>query len=110
MELFQEIGVKPFLKWAGGKTQLLDELVRRLPNKIKSTKKIERYIEPFIGGGAMFFYLKNNFQIKKSFLFDINRELVLAYKVIKDHPDELIKLLLNMKKNYLKGDSEERKE
>lgn len=109
MELFQEIGAKPFLKWAGGKTQLLDELARRLPVKIKSTKKIERYIEPFIGGGAMFFYLKNNFQIKKSYLFDINEELVLSYKVIKEHPSELIKLLLNMRKNYLKRDSEERK-
>ncbi|MFW9882674.1 MAG: DNA adenine methylase [Candidatus Thorarchaeota archaeon] len=100
---------KPFLKWAGGKTQLLDELILRLPESVKSTNKIERYIEPFIGGGAMFFYLKNNYQIKKSYLFDINKELVLAYNVIKEHPAELIKLLLNMKQNYLKRDSEKRR-
>lgn len=46
---------KPFLKWAGGKTQLIDEIECRLPNTIKETKKIDKYFEPFVGGGAIFF-------------------------------------------------------
>ena len=51
---------KPFLKWAGGKTQLLDEIEKRLPEEILKNKKIESYYEPFIGGGSVFIYLKKN--------------------------------------------------
>jgi hypothetical protein len=47
---------KPFLKWAGGKTQLVDEFNLRLPKSIIATRTIERYVEPFVGGGAMFFF------------------------------------------------------
>ncbi|MGB4168943.1 MAG: DNA adenine methylase, partial [Tepidanaerobacteraceae bacterium] len=47
-----KVGAKPFVKWAGGKTQLLDELASRLPFIIKESKSIERYVEPFVGGGA----------------------------------------------------------
>lgn len=59
---------KPFLKWAGGKTQLLDELYKRLPFSILQKGEIERYVEPFVGGGAFFFFLKRNFRIKEAFL------------------------------------------
>ena len=60
----KNISAKPFLKWAGGKTQLLDELIKRLLATVKNTYTIDSYIEPFVGGGAMFFYLSN----KKDFL------------------------------------------
>jgi DNA adenine methylase len=56
---------KPFLKWAGGKTQLLDELYKRLPSSLIQSGKIERYVEPFVGGGAFFFFLKRNFRVKE---------------------------------------------
>ena len=71
---------KPFVKWAGGKTQLLCELAHRLPLKIKISKIIDRYVEPFVGGGAFFFYLKGNYQVKEAFLYDINVELIVGYK------------------------------
>jgi len=70
------IEAKPFLKWAGGKNQLLMEFNRILPTKIFENKKIDNYIEPFVGGGAMFFFLKSNYDIKKSVLIDVNQELL----------------------------------
>lgn len=64
---------KPFVKWAGGKGQLLDELAKRLPIHIKASKTIEKYVEPFVGGGAFFFFLKSNYKVKEAFFYDINR-------------------------------------
>jgi DNA adenine methylase len=71
---------KPFLKWVGGKTQLLPELSTRIPCHI------DNYFEPFIGGGAFFFYL----QPPIATIVDINEELINTYKVIKEQPEELI--------------------
>jgi len=51
----QSIAVKPFLKWAGGKSQLLEELIRHLPPYLRGSPIIDSYIEPFVGGGALFF-------------------------------------------------------
>ena len=77
---------RPFLKWAGGKTQLLLELEKRLPESVLENKVIKRYVEPFVGGGALFFFLKRDYDVKKSLLLDINPELVMAYQVIqKNH-------------------------
>ena len=55
------IQAKPFLKWAGGKRQLLKDLEKNFPTSIKKSKSIDLYIEPFVGGGALFFYLKSNY-------------------------------------------------
>lgn len=79
--------VKPFLKWAGGKTQLLDELDKLVP------KKYTKYIEPFLGGGALFFHLKP----KNSVLADSNFDLINCYKVVRDNVDLLISNLSNFK-------------
>jgi len=108
--LFAEINskAKPFLKWAGGKAQLLKELSSRLPSEIIKTHIIERYIEPFVGSGALFFYLKNNFDVKESYLFDINRELIIGYKVIQTNHQELIKKLFILQDKYLINSQEER--
>ena len=75
-----DIKAKPFVKWVGGKTQLLPELSSRIPHNFS------RYFEPFIGGGALFFDL----QPVQSTLIDINEELTNVYKVIKERTDELI--------------------
>jgi|AGTN01.3.fsa_nt_gi DNA adenine methylase (dam) len=91
---------KPFLKWAGGKTQLLDELERRLPAEIKSSGTIEKYIEPFVGGGAVFFYLKSIYDMKEAYLLDINPTLVSAYSVIQKQPIELINKLREIENIY----------
>ena len=110
LKLFNNIEAKPFLKWAGGKTQLIPEIEKRLPVNVKRNKSIERYIEPFVGGGAVFFHLKNNFDVKESFLLDINRELILCYKVIQKNYKELITKLQRLEKIYLNSPNEKRKD
>lgn len=75
--------VKPFVKWVGGKRQLLPEIEKHIP------KKISTYYEPFVGGGAVFL----NHQPKKAVLNDYNEELINAYEIIKDDVDELIEEL-----------------
>ncbi len=100
---------KPFLKWAGGKKQLLMEFNERLPNHLKENGTINRYIEPFVGGGAMFFYLKKHYVVKESIILDINRELVMAYQVIKNDHKSLISLLEDIEKDHLEMDEEGRK-
>ena len=84
--LFNEkpnITAKPFVKWAGGKTQLLSELLKYIPDHYN------KYIEPFVGGGALFFKLQPQFAI----LSDSNCELINLYKVVRDYPGRLIKEL-----------------
>lgn len=103
------VGVKPFLKWAGGKKQLLPEIEKRLPSKIKKTKRIDTYFEPFIGGGALFFYLMSNYKVKKAFISDINPELILVYNVIKNNPIELIDNLNLLSDIYKKNNESENK-
>jgi DNA adenine methylase len=104
------ITAKPFLKWAGGKRQLLNELEANFPPHILETKEIDLYIEPFVGGGALFFYLLSNYSVKKSIINDINPDLMLTYKVIKLFPEELIKKLNKIQSEFLKLDTEKRKE
>jgi len=101
---------KPFLKWAGGKGQLLLELEKRLPSKIKESKMIERYFEPFVGGGAFFFHLRENYIIRESYLSDINKELIIGYRVIQKNPHELIYRLLELQNRYYRMDGQRRKE
>ncbi len=101
---------KPFLKWAGGKRQLLNEIEKNLPPNILETKKIDLYIEPFVGGGALLFHLLSNYSVKKSIINDINPDLILAYKIIKLYPEDLIKKLKIVEKEYLSLPYGERKE
>ena len=89
---------KPFLKWAGGKTQLLDEIYERLPADLNDDYS---YFEPFVGGGAVFFSLKQEgYNFKSVYLGDINKDLILTYNVIKEKPHRLITILSNYKKIY----------
>lgn len=90
---------RPFLKWAGGKTQLLDALEKRLPEEIR-TGKITRFVEPFIGGGAVFFYLNRHFSFEQCDICDVNKELILSYRVIQNSVQELIEELENLKSAY----------
>lgn len=98
---------KPFLKWAGGKNQLLDEFLIRFPEELKSGK-INKYIEPFVGGGAVFFDVAQKYNIDNYYIFDINEELILTYKVVKNNVNELIKILKNIEFEYLGLDGENR--
>ena len=79
--------VAPVLKWVGGKRQLLDTFHTLLP------KRINTYCEPFVGGGALLFYLQPN----NAYINDINPELIRVYKVIKENVEELINELTTFK-------------
>lgn len=100
---------RPFLKWAGGKSQLIKEIDENLPEEL-AQGKINRYIEPFVGGGAVFLYIAQFSNIEEFFIWDINPELVLAYKTIQKNVEDLIELLLKLQDKYLSFDAEERKQ
>lgn len=88
--------IPTFVKWAGGKKQLLEQFKPFFP------RKINRYIEPFVGGGAVLFYIIKNFKPKEVFIFDINEELINTYKVIKNDVENLIKELKKLKQLHNK--------
>ena len=99
---------KPFLKWAGGKGQLLSQLDQHLPHDLREQEFT--YIEPFVGGGAMFFHMLQKFpNIKRAVINDINSYLITAYQVIKDSPEELIARLKELEKQFYDSSSEESK-
>lgn len=101
---------KPFIKWAGGKTSLLNDISNHLPISLKNKPNIT-YIEPFIGGGAVLFYLLEKYpHITRAIINDINQNLIFAYRVIKEQPIELINLLSIIEKEYLERDENDRKE
>ena len=80
---------KPFLKWAGGKGQLLSQLAAHLPQQINGEPFT--YIEPFVGGGAMLFYMLQHFgNIRKAVINDVNEDLILTYRTIQDNVEALI--------------------
>lgn len=95
--------VKPFVKWAGGKSQLLNEIRARYP------ETIEKYCEPFVGGGAVLLDVLANFQPKEVLINDINGELVNTYSQIKNGVDELIHLLSGMQDCFWARSDDERK-
>ena len=100
---------KPFFKWAGGKAQLLQEFDQRLPAALLSGD-LDRYVEPFIGGGAVFFFLMQRFPLKESVICDINEELVLTYQVVKQDVEALITLLNGYQVRYDALDESGRKD
>lgn len=104
------IKAKPFLKWAGGKTQLINEIETRLPQDIKKTRKIKKYFEPFLGGGAVFFYLKCNYKMKKAYLYDINKELILVYQTVKNDYENLINELEYIEEKFIPLEHADRKD
>ncbi len=85
--ILNQVSIKPFLKWAGGKTQLLPELIKYIPNNYN------KYIEPFIGGGAFYFHLNP----AEAVIADLNYELIITYKTIKQSVEDVISLLETFK-------------
>lgn len=98
---------KPFLKWAGGKTQLLPEIQKRLPFELEAGK-IKHYIEPFIGGGAVFFYLTQFYRLEEVIISDVNIELLIVYKTVKEDVEGLIEQLNRLKKRFLYSENREK--
>ena len=99
---------KPFLKWAGGKGQLLTQLDEHLPSELHGQEFT--YIELFVGGGAMLFHMLRKFSnITHAVINDINPHLVTAYRVIKEQPAELIQRLSALETDYFSQPDEEAK-
>jgi len=91
---------KPFLKWAGGKTQLINNIHSALPGDVLVENFT--YIEPFVGSGAVLFRMLNTFpQIKKAVINDINEDLINTYRTIASKPEELIAILEELQDDYL---------
>lgn len=99
--------VRPFVKWAGGKGRLIQQLSNFYPFELKNGK-INKYVEPFVGGGAVLIDILQKYDVKEAYAFDINIDLINCYNVIKTSVEELIEKLDKIEKEYLKLESEER--
>lgn len=97
------ITAKPFIKWVGGKTQLLDEIRKLYP------EHIDKYCEPFVGGGAVLFDVLSRLTPKEVLINDINNELINTYKQIKDNYAGLIDNLFELQEKYWVSSLEENK-
>ena len=92
---------KPFVKWVGGKTQLLDDIKKALPRNLSQINDVT-YIEPFVGGGAVLFWILQEYpNITKAIINDINEELICTYRVIKSDVEKLILELTRIQAEYL---------
>lgn len=100
--------IRPFVKWAGGKGSLIPQLNNFYPYELKNGI-IERYIEPFVGGGAVLIDILQKYDIQEVYAFDINIDLINSYNVIKNDVEELIINLKQMETEYLQLEQEERK-
>lgn len=100
--------MKPFVKWAGGKAQILNEIRKHYPQGLGSS--IRRYAEPFVGGGAVLFDILNHYHLDEIYISDINAELINTYKTIRDDVKQLISLLASFQGDYLPMTDAARKE
>lgn len=98
---------KPFIKWAGGKSQLLPELSKFYPKLLG--KEIRKYAEPFIGGGAVFFDILNTFELNEIYISDVNAALIQTYIAIRDDVGTLISLLNMYQNEFIPLDAANRK-
>lgn len=97
------IKTKPFVKWAGGKSQLISEIRKKYPKNIKC------YCEPFVGGGAVLFDILANYKPEKVLINDINKELIITYYQLQNNVDNLIKKLVALQNEFISADLEQRK-
>ena len=101
--------VKPFVKWAGGKNSLIPQLTKYYPFELKNGT-IERYIEPFVGGGAVLIDILQKYEVKEAYAFDINKDLINCYNVIKTNVENLIQELDKKEKEFLILDNDARQQ
>lgn len=98
--------IKPFLKWAGGKGQLLCEIEKYYPFE---NGKITKYAEPFVGGGAVLFDILSKYDLEAVYISDINAELINTYRIIRDDVYELICMLMAMQNEFVSMSIDDRK-
>ena len=102
-----KIECKPFIKWVGGKGQLLSEINKLYP--VELGKNINKYAEIFVGGGAVLFDILSKYKLDEVYISDKNLELINTYKSIRDNVDILIKSLKEMEEQYIPLNNEDRK-
>lgn len=103
----KQIELKPFVKWVGGKSQLISELEKHIPTD--GEQVLTKYCEPMVGGGALLFSILSKYEFEELYISDINAELMNAYNVIKSNAETLIKKLEEMQYNFLPMDENGRK-
>lgn len=99
--------LNPFVKWVGGKSQLIGELEKMLPEE--GERGFTKYCEPMVGGGALFFHVLSKYNFKEFYISDVNTELINAYKVIQSDVEKLIERLQEIQKSYLSADESAKK-
>lgn len=104
----KKLPAKPFIKWAGGKGQLLLTLREFYPSELG--KSIKKYCEPMVGAGAVLFDILNSYEMDEIIICDTNKQLINVYRVIQNNVEKLIDLLLDYETEHLKRNDEERKE
>ena len=105
----KSIVAKPFVKWAGGKGSLVKILASHLPSDFCDKENVT-YIEPFVGGGAMLFYMLTHFSnIHRVVINDVNADLILCYQLIKNNPQILIEQLKQIENEYKQLETMEEK-
>ncbi|ECL3018551.1 modification methylase [Campylobacter jejuni] len=101
-----EYNVKPFLKWVGGKSNLL----REIRNYYPFDNKIIKYAEPFVGGGSVLFDILNRYELESIYISDLNKDLIDVYNVIKNNVNDLLLELELLQNNFLKLDKNYKKD
>ena len=97
----------PFLKWAGGKRQLIGIIDAHLPDSIRGGE-ISQFVEPFIGGGALFFHVRQNYAINEFHISDLNPDLINSYLVLRDGLTSLLGILEEISDKYIPLDADGR--
>jgi len=98
--------IKPFLKWAGGKRQLLSEIKAYYPFH---NRQITKYAEPFVGGGAVLFDILSQYDLEQVYISDVNAELINAYHTIRHHAEDLLETLWHWQEDFIPRNEDERR-
>lgn len=101
------VKAKPFVKWVGGKSQLLEQFESYYPAQLRK-RTIKHYVEPFLGGGALFFAIAQRYKLENIYLSDLNKDLILTYQVVQQRPYDLLDFLEQYQKNYNQTEQEKR--
>lgn len=101
------VELKPFVKWVGGKGQLIEQLEKYIPTE--GEKTLTKYAEPLVGGGALLFNVLSKYNFDSLYISDINAELINSYNVVKNHVEDLIDKLIKMQLSFIPMDENGRK-
>ena len=102
------MSIKNLLVWTGGKSRLILEIDKRIPENIN--EKYDTYVEPFVGGGSVFFHIIENYNFKNIYINDKNSDLINLYLVFKEKSEEMYDRLEKLDLKYLSLDAEKKKE